>query len=256
MQKKWKNIIGSICFCGVLSSVPFTAYADTAAIQITMRSDGTGYIESINQGNISQANMNQTNISQANMSQTNISQGNSSENPIMVAKRADDAEEALDEEETIMLANAQAEEFASATVQMQAAVQEEIAKAQAAQVKTELRQQVVNYALSFLGGPYRYGGNDPRTGVDCSGFTRFIMSNAAGVQLARSSGSQAGQGVAISAEQMQPGDLIFYSKGGSINHVAMYIGSGKVVHASTYATGIKISDWNYRTPAKIINVLG
>lgn len=236
MQKNWKSIIGSICFCGVLTSVPLTAYADMTPVQQSIRTELTGvnYIE-------------------------NINQGNSSENPIMVAKlemEEEDADEGEIEEEDIMLANQQAEDFALASAQMQAVVQEEVARAESAQLKTDLRQQIVNYALSFVGGPYRYGGNDPRTGVDCSGFVRYIMSNAAGVQLARSSGSQAGQGVAVSAEQMQPGDLIFYSKGGRINHVAMYIGSGKVVHASTYATGIKISDWNYRTPAKIVNVLG
>ena len=64
------------------------------------------------------------------------------------------------------------------------------------------------------------------------------------------------QGTAISAVQMQPGDLIFYGSGRGINHVAMYIGDGKVVHASTERTGIKTSPWNYRTPVKIVNVLG
>ena len=64
------------------------------------------------------------------------------------------------------------------------------------------------------------------------------------------------QGTAISADQMQPGDLIFYGSGRGINHVAMYIGDGKVVHASTERTGIKTSPWNYRTPVKIVNVLG
>ncbi len=56
---------------------------------------------------------------------------------------------------------------------------------------------------------------------------------------------------------MRPADLIFYANGsGTINHVAMYIGNGQVIHASSATTGIKISTWNYRTPAKIVNVLG
>ena len=54
---------------------------------------------------------------------------------------------------------------------------------------------------------------------------------------------------------MQPGDLIFYGDGGGINHVAMYIGNGQVVHASTEATGIKTSPYNYRKPVKIVSVL-
>lgn len=118
------------------------------------------------------------------------------------------------------------------------------------------RQQVVNYALRFVGGRYKYGGSDPRTGVDCSGFTRYVLQNSAGISMNRSSGGQANQGVAISADQMQPGDLLFYGSGRGINHVAMYIGNGQIVHASTERTGITISNWNYRNPVKIVNVLG
>lgn len=148
------------------------------------------------------------------------------------------------------------EEIAKEEQEEQQVIVQEAEEAKAVQGSSDVRQQVVDYALSFLGGPYRYGGTDPRTGVDCSGFTRFVLGNAAGVSLSRSSGSQAMQGVAVSADQMQPGDLLFYAGGGRINHVAMYIGSGKIVHASTYATGIKISDWNYRVPVKIVNVIG
>lgn len=118
-----------------------------------------------------------------------------------------------------------------------------------------LRQEVVDYALSFVGGRYVYGGNDPHTGVDCSGFTRYILEHAAGISMNRSSIYQASQGKSISAEEMQPGDLIFYGKGKSINHVAMYIGDGRIVHASTEKTGIKTSPWNYRTPVKIVSVI-
>lgn len=118
------------------------------------------------------------------------------------------------------------------------------------------RQQVVDYALQFLGGRYSYGGTDPHTGVDCSGFTRYVMQYGAGVSLPHSSGGQAGSGIGVSADQMRPGDLICYGNGSRINHVAMYIGNGQIVHASTYETGIKISNWNYRPPVKIVNVLG
>lgn len=118
------------------------------------------------------------------------------------------------------------------------------------------RQQVVDYALQFVGGRYRYGGSDPHSGVDCSGFPRYVLQNAAGVGMNRSSGSQAAQGVAIGADQMQPGDLLFYGSGRGINHVAMYIGNGQIVHASTERTGITISPWNYRPPVKITSVLG
>ena len=130
----------------------------------------------------------------------------------------------------------------------------ETAAAEAAAQTQAARQNLVNYALQFVGGPYRAGGNDPRTGVDCSGFVRYVMQHGAGISMNRSSVSQATQGHAVSSSQMQPGDLLFYSTGGGINHVAMYIGDGKIVHASTYATGIKISKWNYRNPVKIVSM--
>lgn len=133
------------------------------------------------------------------------------------------------------------------------AAKEEAAAEAAAQTQ-KARQNLVSYALQFVGGPYREGGTDPRTGVDCSGFVRYVMQHGADISMNRSSGSQATQGHAVSSSQMQPGDLLFYSGASGINHVAMYIGDGKVVHASTYATGIKISPWNYRNPVKIVSM--
>lgn len=118
------------------------------------------------------------------------------------------------------------------------------------------RRNLVNYALQFVGGKYRTGGNDPHTGADCSGFVKYVMQHGAGISMNRSSVSQSTQGRQISAEEMQPGDLIFYGDGSRINHVAMYIGDGQIVHASTHKTGIKISKWNYRSPVKIVSMMG
>ena len=118
------------------------------------------------------------------------------------------------------------------------------------------RNEIVNYAMQFVGGRYVYGGNDPHTGVDCSGFTRYVMQPAAGISLNRSSAGQATQGKQISLEQIRPGDLIFYASGsGRINHVALYIGDEKIVHASTEKTGIKVSYWQHRKPVKVISVV-
>lgn len=139
------------------------------------------------------------------------------------------------------------------------AVEAELIQAKAsreAEKAADFRQSVVDYALQFVGGKYKSGGKDPHTGADCSGFTWYVMKHAAGINLNPSSRGQATQGTPVSADQMKPGDLVFYSSGGAINHVALYIGNGQVVHASTYATGIKISPWNYRTPVKIVNVIG
>lgn len=135
-------------------------------------------------------------------------------------------------------------------------VQEESAEEIAKKKSESRRQSLVEYALQFLGGRYVYGGNDPHSGVDCSGFTRYILQHGAGVGLNRSAAAQASQGRAVSVDEMRPGDLIFYGSGKRINHVAMYIGNGTVVHASTERTGIKTSPWNYRTPVAIRNVLG
>lgn len=118
------------------------------------------------------------------------------------------------------------------------------------------RQEIVNYGKQFVGNRYVYGGTNPNTGADCSGFTSYVMRNAAGVNLSHSSRAQAGQGRAISAAEIRPGDLVFYAQGSRINHVAIYIGNGQVVHASNARDGIKISNWTYRSPYKIVNVLG
>ena len=133
-------------------------------------------------------------------------------------------------------------------------IQEEEEEAAAAAVN--VRQNLVNYALQFVGRPYRAGGNDPHVGADCSCFVKYVMQYGAGISMNRSSGAQASQGTAISADVMQPGDLLFYGQGSRINHVAMYIGNGQIVHASTERTGIKISKWNYRMPVRIVSMLG
>lgn len=120
---------------------------------------------------------------------------------------------------------------------------------------SSIRQKIVNYAMQFVGNSYVYGGNDPHSGVDCSGFSRYILSNIAGVNLSRTSSSQSSQGTSVSIDNARQGDLIFYGSGNSVNHVAIYIGNGKVVHASNARTGIIVSDWNYRKPVAIKNVI-
>lgn len=127
---------------------------------------------------------------------------------------------------------------------------------EAAQASASLRTQVVNYALQFVGNRYVWGGTSLTNGVDCSGFTMQVMKKF-GVSLPHYSGSQAKMGKAVSSSEMRPGDLVFYANsGGTINHVALYIGNGQVVHAASSRSGIKISTWNYRTPKTIRNVLG
>ena len=119
-----------------------------------------------------------------------------------------------------------------------------------------LRSRIVNYAMKFLGNPYVWGGTSLTRGADCSGFTMSVMKNF-GISLPHYSGSQANSGTRIKSSQMKPGDLIFYgSSRGRINHVAMYIGNGQIIHAASRRSGIKISTWNYRTPVCIVDVIG
>ena len=117
-----------------------------------------------------------------------------------------------------------------------------------------IRQQIVDYAMQFIGNPYRWGGESLTNGCDCSGFTMLIYRHF-GISLEHHSASQAGRGRKVTAEEMQPGDLIFYSGGGGINHVTMYIGGGKCIGAQSSRTGIQVRSWTYRTPVKIVSIL-
>jgi len=115
--------------------------------------------------------------------------------------------------------------------------------------------ELVEYAKQFLGNPYVWGGTSLTNGCDCSGFTMGVYSHF-GYSLSRTSGAQSHNGTRVSLDSLQPGDLLFYSYGGSIGHVAIYIGNGQIIHASTERTGIIISNAFYTTPTcatRIIN---
>lgn len=117
-----------------------------------------------------------------------------------------------------------------------------------AAVVSATRTAVVAYAKQFLGNPYVYGGTSLTNGTDCSGFTQGVFAHF-GITTGRSSRDQAAKVKKIDVSSAQPGDLLFYASGDYINHVALYIGDGKVIHASNSTTGIIISPYNYRTPS-------
>lgn len=103
-------------------------------------------------------------------------------------------------------------------------------------------QTVAEFAQRFVGNPYVWGGTDLNRGADCSGFIGSIY-RSFGYKLPRSSSELRSAGRKVSYSQKQPGDIICYN-----GHVAMYIGNGKIVHASSRKTGIKISQRaNYRS---------
>jgi cell wall-associated NlpC family hydrolase len=116
-------------------------------------------------------------------------------------------------------------------------------------------QAVVDYALQFVGNPYVWGGSSLTNGTDCSGFTMSVYANF-GYSLPHSSALQATMGTAVDLSAVSPGDLIFYKNGGTtIGHVALYIGNGQVVHASTSSTGIIVSNMYYSTPCKAVRIV-
>ncbi len=117
------------------------------------------------------------------------------------------------------------------------------------------RSDVVAYALQFVGNPYVYGGSSLTSGTDCSGFTMSVYAHF-GYSLCHSSSGQSGYGTRIGIYEVQPGDLLFYTNGGSsISHVALYIGNGQIVHASTERTGIIVSNAYYQTPCAAVSIL-
>ena len=106
---------------------------------------------------------------------------------------------------------------------------------------SELGKQIAKYACQYIGNPYVAGGTSLTNGADCSGFTYRVYSDF-GYTLPRTSTEQRSAGKGVNYSDAQPGDLICYS-----GHVALYIGGGKIVHASTQKTGIKVGNAEYRT---------
>lgn len=110
-------------------------------------------------------------------------------------------------------------------------------------------KQVALYAVQFLGNPYVMGGTSLTNGTDCSGFTQSVYKQF-GVSIPRTSYSQRTVGTEVSYAEAQPGDIICYA-----GHVAIYVGGGLIVHASSAKTGIKISNATYRTIITVRRVL-
>lgn len=119
---------------------------------------------------------------------------------------------------------------------------------------SDIRVELCQYALQFVGNPYVWGGTSLTKGTDCSGFSGSVYKNF-GMKIPRTSREQARAGKEIKISEAKPGDLIFYARGSTINHVAIYIGNGRVVHASNKREGIKTSAINYRTPVKAVRFI-
>lgn len=114
---------------------------------------------------------------------------------------------------------------------------------------SDLGKKVAKYALQYIGNPYVYGGTSLTSGTDCSGFTYRVYRDF-GYSLPRTSYEQRSAGTSVSYDQAQPGDLICYD-----GHVGLYIGGGKIVHASTPSSGIKVSTATYRTILSVRRII-
>lgn len=131
---------------------------------------------------------------------------------------------------------AQAEETPSTGETAQPVVQENPVPS------TVTGNDVVNYALGFVGCKYSWGGTSPDTGFDCSGFVQYVYQHF-GIQLNRVAADQASNGTHVDADSLQPGDILcFYTGASYIGHVGIYIGGGKFVHAATSTTGVIITE--------------
>lgn len=189
-------------------------------------------------------------------------------------KAAEEAARKAEEERLRKLAEEEAARKAAAEAKKKA---EEEAKRKAAQEEAEaakklleeqaalatdsakLRQEVASYALNFVGNPYVWGGTSLTKGADCSGFVQSIYKQF-GYTLPRVSKDQAKTAgycnVTPDEAHLLPGDLIFYTDSkGVVNHVAMYIGDGKIVHAASKKQGIIVSGYKIYTPYKARRVI-
>jgi peptidoglycan DL-endopeptidase CwlO len=104
-----------------------------------------------------------------------------------------------------------------------------------------LRVRVVRYATRFIGIRYVYGGTTPRTGFDCSGFTRFVYAHF-GIALPHYSGAQFERGREVSRGTLRLGDLVFFD---GLGHVGLYVGRGRFIHAPHTGTRVEIDPLSY-----------
>ena len=148
-------------------------------------------------------------------------------------------QEGKEEAEAFTYAVSRKSEEAQMTQEVQGNVQQTETTEVSAQPASN-GQVIVDYACQFIGNPYVWGGTSLTDGADCSGFVQSVFAHF-GISLPRTTYDQINAGVEVSYDQAMPGDLICYD-----GHVAMYIGGGLIVHASTQRTGIKVSNANYR----------
>ncbi|MGB0133557.1 C40 family peptidase [Dokdonella sp.] len=126
---------------------------------------------------------------------------------------------------------------------------------------TAAANAVLFRALALVGTPYRYGGNTPESGFDCSGLVGYVFRDAAGIQLPRTSAALgAMDGPEISQSRLQSGDLVLFASGRRISHVGIYVGEGRFVHAPNSGGTVRLDSidspgWRetFRTGKRILD---
>ena len=103
------------------------------------------------------------------------------------------------------------------------------------------RNLMTKIAHSTIGATYKWGGNNPQQGFDCSGLMKYVHENALGINIPRTAAQQRDKSRTISYAELQPGDMLFFKTGRNSNHVGIYVGSRKFVHAATGSKHVKIA---------------
>ena len=231
MNNKINNKIKTILMAAIMSSVVLTQGVCVSAAQFddgaSAFSDGTGSVSAL---------------------ASTLAKQTEEQTQEFVAKEEEAAQ--IREErrvEKAEKASEKAEQEKTAEEEARKKAEEEAKKAE--EQRLEKRQAVVDFALQFEGNPYVYGGTSLTNGADCSGFVMSVFANF-GYSLPRVAAAQCDASTKKDISQLEPGDLVFYGSG-YVDHVALYIGDGKIIHASGAATGIKISNYDYEQPAAV-----
>ena len=104
-------------------------------------------------------------------------------------------------------------------------------------------ETLINNAMQLIGVRYRWGGNTPQSGLDCSGFVRYVFNDTFGFLLPRKSAQMSKVGLQIGKEELQPGDLVFFNTmRHAFSHVGIYVGDNKFIHAPSRGKSIRVDD--------------
>lgn len=102
-------------------------------------------------------------------------------------------------------------------------------------------KSVLHRAMALLGTPYRWGGTTPEGGFDCSGLVGYVFRNALGIELPRVSREMAKSGQSVDRHELAQGDLVFFGKSGTVDHVGIYVGEGRFLHAPRTGRDVTVS---------------